>query len=116
MLPLESMLPPAIRPDNIRFVQEAVAKLYRISLNQMLGNARPARLAWPRQVAVYLCAVLKLGTFTEIGRRFGRDHSTVSKTLVAVQNALECYPVLRFEVARLAHQLRRDINKKAPDG
>jgi hypothetical protein len=61
----------------IREIQEAVCNHYGISIIDLLSERRSRALAFPRQVAIYLCRVLTLHSYTQIGRRFGnRDHTT----------------------------------------
>jgi len=64
-------------------IQEAVARHYSISLDELVGEKRTKRVVMPRQVAMYLCRELTDSSLPAIGRAFGgRDHTTV---LYAVQ-------------------------------
>jgi chromosomal replication initiator protein len=76
-----------------------VALAYRISLAEFLGPARPDRIAWPRQVAMFLCRrFTKLSTPT-IGAAFGgRNHGTVLHAISAVQNRFSTDPKIRADI------------------
>jgi chromosomal replication initiator protein len=59
-------------------IQAAVAAHYGISRPELLSPSRAARIAWPRQVAMYLARELTGQSLPAIGRDFGgRDHTTV---------------------------------------
>jgi chromosomal replication initiator protein len=59
-------------------IQAAVGEHFGLSAQELLSNARTARIAWPRQVAMYLARELTGESLPSIGRHFGgRDHTTV---------------------------------------
>jgi len=59
-------------------IQVAVAEAFGITRQELVSTTRTARLAWPRQVGMYLARELTDQTLPAIGRAFGgRDHSTV---------------------------------------
>ncbi len=59
-------------------IQSATAKHFEISTEELLSSGRAARIAWPRQVAMYLSRELTDESLPSIGRHFGgRDHTTV---------------------------------------
>ncbi len=64
-----------ITVDNI---QKTVADFYKIKVADMYSKRRPASIAKPRQVAMYLAKELTQKSLPEIGELFGgRDHTTV---------------------------------------
>ena len=68
------------RPEGPRvdYIQDVVAKYYRVSCSDMRSDRRTADIVLPRQVAMYLTKELTKKSLPEIGRRFGgRDHTTV---------------------------------------
>jgi len=59
-------------------IQAAVAEHFGISERELLSPSRAARIAWPRQVAMYLARELTGQSLPSLGRDFGgRDHTTV---------------------------------------
>jgi chromosomal replication initiator protein len=59
-------------------IQDLVAEAFGLTRDELLSKSRAARVAWPRQVAMYLAREHTHETLPAIGRRFGgRDHSTV---------------------------------------
>ncbi len=65
-------------PRTISEIQAAACEHFGISSQELLSSTRTARIAWPRQVAMYLARELTEESLPAIGRRFGgRDHTTV---------------------------------------
>ena len=63
---------------NVDTIQRTVSDFYDIRLADMQSRKRPARIAFPRQVAMYLTRELTNMSLVEIGESFGRrDHGTV---------------------------------------
>jgi chromosomal replication initiator protein len=59
-------------------IQAAACEHFGVTLDELLSPARSPRLAWPRQVAMYLARELTSESLPAIGRQFGgRDHTTV---------------------------------------
>lgn len=60
------------------FIKETVAKYFSINKDELAGNKRSNDIAFPRQIAMYLCREIANMSFPQIGTDFGgRDHSTV---------------------------------------
>jgi chromosomal replication initiator protein len=65
-------------PSSIAEIQAAVGAHFGLSQGELLSTKRSARIAWPRQVAMYLARELTGESLPAIGRHFGgRDHTTV---------------------------------------
>ncbi len=60
------------------FIQETVAKYFNISAKELKGSKRSNDIAFPRQIAMYLCRNVAQMSLPQIGKDFGkRDHTTV---------------------------------------
>lgn len=60
------------------FIKETVAKYFSIDKDDLSGNKRSNDIAFPRQIAMYLCREIANMSYPQIGTDFGgRDHSTV---------------------------------------
>jgi len=60
------------------FIKETVAKYFSIDKEELAGSKRSNDIAFPRQIAMYLCREVAGMSFPQIGTDFGnRDHSTV---------------------------------------
>jgi chromosomal replication initiator protein len=65
-------------PTSVGEIQSAACEHFGLSTEELLSTARTARIAWPRQVAMYLARELTGESLPSIGRHFGgRDHTTV---------------------------------------
>jgi chromosomal replication initiator protein len=59
-------------------IQAAVVEHFGLSPEELLSSTRTQRVAWPRQLAMYLARELTGESLPAIGRQFGgRDHTTV---------------------------------------
>lgn len=80
-------------------IQRTVADFYKMKVADMYSKRRPANIALPRQIAMYLAKELTQKSLPEIGDLFGgRDHTTV---LHAVRKISE----MRSKQAELNHTL-----------
>jgi len=62
----------------IEQIQRRVAEHFDVRLADMTSKRRPANIAFPRQIAMYLARELTKASLNEIGDAFGgRDHGTV---------------------------------------
>ena len=69
---------PQRRPLTIERVQDLTCDAFAISREELLSSGRSGRVAWPRQVAMYLARQHTGETLPAIGRQFGgRNHTTV---------------------------------------
>lgn len=63
----------------------------RITRDELEGPARDRRIAYPRQVSMYLARALTTHSLSRIGQHFGsRDHSTVYYALRSVEERPSC--------------------------
>ena len=66
------------RQISVENIQKTVADYYKIKVADMYSKKRPANIARPRQIAMYLAKELTQKSLPEIGELFGgRDHTTV---------------------------------------
>jgi chromosomal replication initiator protein len=66
------------RARTLADIQRLACEQFGVTAEELLSSSRAARVAWPRQVAMYLARELTSESLPAIGRHFGgRDHSTV---------------------------------------
>ncbi|RYD46640.1 MAG: chromosomal replication initiator protein DnaA [Verrucomicrobiaceae bacterium] len=98
----------ASRQVSIDAIQKAVAEHFDVRLADMTSRRRPASIAFPRQIAMYLSRSLTKGSLMEIGEAFGgRDHGTVIHACKKVGERIDEEPGLKESIARIESQLRR---------
>jgi chromosomal replication initiator protein len=75
---LKDLLSIQNRQISVENIQKTVADFYKIKVADMYSKKRPASIARPRQIAMYLAKDLTKKSLPEIGELFGgRDHTTV---------------------------------------
>lgn len=83
----------------IERVQKLVADYYQIKISDMKSSRRMKHLAFPRQIAMYLCKKHVKSSFPEIGRKFGgKDHTTVIHACRKIDGQLKENARLRDEI------------------
>jgi chromosomal replication initiator protein len=102
------LLEEARRSVTIDQIQKRVAEHFDVRLADMTSKRRPANIAFPRQIAMYLARELTKGSLSEIGDAFGgRDHGTVLHAHRLVRDRMKKEEKVRQTVAFLEAQLHR---------
>ena len=72
------------------FIQETVAKYFSIDKKELAGDKRSNDIAFPRQIAMFLCRDVANMSFPQIGIDFGkRDHSTVMHAYKKIEKEIK---------------------------
>ena len=90
---------------NVTSIKKIVAKHFKISLEDFSSRRKTQSVAWPRQIAMFLCTELTDMSLPEIGREFNRDHSTVVHARDLVKEKITFDPFF----ASLINQIITDI-------
>jgi chromosomal replication initiator protein len=91
---------------SIAEIQAAVGAHFGISPQELLSMSRSARIAWPRQLAMYLARELTDESLPAIGRHFGgRDHTTVMYACRRASARIEDDTAVRDAVEKLRAML-----------
>ena len=91
---------------SIDLIQRRVAETYDLRLADMTSKRRPANIALPRMVAMYLSRRLTTSSLNEIGEAFGgRDHGTVLHANRTIEEKMKGDEKLRRIVNYLAEKL-----------
>lgn len=98
----------AKRTITIEQIQRAVAEHYDVRLADMSSKRRPASIAFPRQIAMYLSRELTRASLNEIGDAFGgRDHGTVLHAHRLIKKRMKTEDSTRQVISLLDSQLQR---------
>lgn len=67
------------KPITMERIQKTVAEYFDLRISDMRGRSRQRQVAYPRQLAMYLCKqLIPTLTLSEVGEAFGgKDHTTV---------------------------------------
>jgi chromosomal replication initiator protein len=91
---------------SIDLIQRRVVETYDLRLTDMTSKRRPANIALPRMVAMYLSRRLTTASLNEIGEAFGgRDHGTVLHANRSIETRMKTDEKLRRIVNYLAEKL-----------
>ncbi len=94
------------RQPSIDAIQRKVTEQFDIRVADMKSNRRPKTIAFPRQIAMYLCREQTSNSLQEIGDAFGgRNHATVIHAVKLIKKRLSEDSDLRFLIRHLKEQL-----------
>ncbi len=92
----------------IEQIQRRVAEHFDVRLADMTSKRRPANIAFPRQVAMYLARELTKASLNEIGEAFGgRDHGTVLHACKLVKRRMTEQDSIRQTISFIDSSLKR---------
>ena len=83
---------------SIEHIQRKVADHFGVKLSDLKAKSRTQAVAFPRQIAMYLARQLTHASLAEVGRAFGKDHTTVIHAVDKIQTLLQEDPKLRRTV------------------
>jgi chromosomal replication initiator protein len=90
-----------VRGTTIEAIQQAVADMFGLSIEDLRTERRSRDVAVPRQIAMYLVKLMTDASLSEIGREFGgKHHTTVMHSIAKVHE-------LRRSDAALDHTIRK---------
>ncbi len=87
---LRAIIPAPEQALSVEDIQRTVREYFGIRLTDLKSKRRHRAVAYPRQIAMYLCRQ-RLGTsYPELGERFGgKDHTTVISSVRKINGLLE---------------------------
>src|ERR1700730_16201835 len=92
----------------IEQIQRRVAEHFDVRLADMTSKRRPASIAFPRQVAMFLARELTKASLNEIGDAFGgRDHGTVMHACKLVKKRMAEQDNIRQTISFIDSSLQR---------
>ena len=97
------------RPITIELIQQKVADYYGIKIAEMKSKKRTRAIAFPRQIAMYLCRELTDNSFPKIGEEFGgRDHTTVIHACEKIQTDIKNDPSLQVSIREIVDSIHQN--------
>lgn len=100
---------PVEKPKEITIdiIQQAVANYYRLNLSDFKAKKRTRTVAFPRQIAMFLCRELTDSSLPQIGLEFGgRDHTTVMHAYEKIKEDIKNEPQLEKRVNEIIHLIQ----------
>ncbi|MFR2533892.1 MAG: chromosomal replication initiator protein DnaA [Clostridia bacterium] len=91
------------------YIQETVAKYFNIDPKDLVSIKRSNDIAFPRQIAMYLCRNVPQLSLPQIGRDFGnRDHTTVMHACTKIEKEMKENPNTKLIVDSVKNILLAD--------
>lgn len=88
--------------NDVSRIQKIVADYFKISIDDLKSKKRNADIAFPRQIAMYLCRKHTDESFPKIGIEFGgKDHSTVMHSCEKIEQEIKNNKSLAEEIDKL---------------
>ncbi len=85
---------------------QTVAQYFDIALDDLLGKSREKKLAFPRQITMYLMRTELRSSFPTIGDELGgRDHTTAMHACDKIGKEIERDEKLRVDLAAIKERL-----------
>lgn len=92
-------------PLTIETIIEKVAKNYDVTATDIYSKNRSKRIAWPRQIAMYLSRELTDLSLIKIAARFEKDHSTVIYGIDKIKKEMEKDKEFTREIQTLREEI-----------
>ncbi len=97
-----------VRKITPELIQKVVAEYYQLKIEDFKSKKRNRSIAFPRQIAMYLCRELTDMSLPKIGTLFGgRDHTTVIHACEKISKELES----DLQMKRVINELKKRINE-----
>ncbi len=95
------------REVTTRMIQETVTDYYSLKIKDMTSKTRTQTVAFPRQIAMYLCRELTNASLPQIGEEFGgRDHTTVIHACNKISEKIEQDSSFKNTVEKLIEKIK----------
>ena len=90
-------------------IMDEVEKYYRISKGSLVSKKRSNDIAYPRQIAMYICReLLDDPSFPKIGEVFGgRDHTTAMHNINKIKEKLSEDPDLEITIKEIVKNIKK---------
>lgn len=93
--------------NDVKKIQNVVAKYYNITVDDMKSKKRLKKIAFPRQIAMYLSRELTNESLARIGLEFGgKDHTTIMHGIEKISNEMKKDSGLVEVINQLKEQLK----------
>lgn len=90
-----------VRNLTIKEIQQACAKKYGVSLDDILSHERIQSLVTPRQLAMFISRKITSKGLQEIATAFGKKHATVINGVKTITERLSNEPALKSELEEI---------------
>ena len=97
-----------VKMVNSELIMEAVARYFEVKVDEFKSKKRNRDIAYPRQIAMYLCREIMDLSLPKIASEFERDHTTVLHAINKVTSDIET----NIETRRAINEIKKNIMGK----
>lgn len=90
----------------IKVIKDEVCSHFGITVDELVSSSRSRKLAYPRQIAMYLSRELTKNSLPKIGEEFLRDHTTVMHAHSKIETDMKINENLKAVVIELITKLK----------
>ncbi|QIB27860.1 chromosomal replication initiator protein DnaA [Caloranaerobacter azorensis] len=95
------------REINVKLIKEIVAQNFNVKVEDFDSKKRTRSIAYPRQIAMYLCRELTDLSLPKIGDEFGgRDHTTVIHAYDKISSDIKNNPELKLKIENIINEIK----------
>jgi chromosomal replication initiation ATPase DnaA len=87
-------------------IQQVLCKHYKIKPTELMSKRRTSTLAEIRQLGYYFAHEMTSLSLPAIGRRFGKDHSTIHHAIRKIERLMSSNPTFEQRVRELENRIR----------
>ena len=103
---LRNTLKNAQQEITVENIQKTICDYFNLKITDLKAKRRTQNIAFPRQVAMYLCRKYTETSFPAIGDKFGgRDHSTVIHASKTIERKIKEDPHMQTTIEKLERNL-----------
>jgi chromosomal replication initiator protein len=104
------------RARSLEEIMAETARAYGLDAAALRSRSRKQSFTRPRQIAMYLARRYTQASLAEIGRAFGRDHTSVMYAVDVVERRIVERPQLRYELEALAARVSAPTAARSVSG
>ena len=97
---------------NIEEIQNAVAKKYSVTIEQMLSPERTQSIVTPRQLAMYIARKFTTKSLPEIAKLFEKTHATIIHGVRNIEKRLDVEPELKASLSEILSDFGYQLSDK----
>ncbi len=90
----------------VETIQKKVAEYFDLRVTDITGSKRPANIAMPRMIAMYLCRKMTDKSLLEIGEAFGKNHATVIHACNRIEDEFSSNEHMKRKISQLESKLQ----------
>lgn len=93
-------------PITVDMIVREVARTFMVSPEDLKSKKRDSPISEARQVAIYVVHKITSMTYKNLGKEFGRDHSTIVYSLKQVENNMNSNPKFKATVQDIIKNIK----------